>query len=395
MFVLQNREVINLAKRRANGEGNIRKRSDGRWEGRYVAGHDEAGKPIRKNVLGKTQAEVKEKLKKALDECQRIDVYRADEFTVESWLKLWYEVYSKPNIREATQERYWNHIRYHIIPEIGKIKLTALTGRHIQKMYNNTREHGRVKKGPNDKRDPALSASYIRSLHRMLHMALARAVKEQLILRNPCDDVILPKAEKREMKILKPENIKDYLEEANRRGVLPLFFLELCSGLRKGELVALLWSDLDVENKTISISKQAVRVKGGGVKVTTPKTSTSIRVESIPQEAVELLIKEHEKHPDNPYMFPSPVTGGMYYPDAVNAINTKILKTLGLEHIRFHDLRHTFATIALQSGVDIRTVSGMLGHAAPGFPLRTYTHTTNPTQVKAAATIGSVMGKNL
>lgn len=229
----------------------------------------------------------------------------------------------------------------------------------------------------------------------MLHMALARAVKEQLILRNPCDDVILPKAEKREMKILKPENIKDYLEEANRRGVLPLFFLELCSGLRKGELVALLWSDLDVENKTNSISKQAVRVKGGGVKVTTPKTSTSIRVESIPQEAVDLLIKEHEKHPDNPYMFPSPVTGGMYYPDAVNAINTIILKTLGLEHIRFHDLRHTFATIALQSGVDIRTVSGMLGHADPGFTLRTYTHTTNPMQVKAAATIASVMGKNL
>ena len=174
-----------------------------------------------------------------------------------------------------------------------------------------------------------------------------------------------------------------------------MMFLELCSGLRKGELVALLWSDLDVENKTISVSKQAVRVKGGGVKVTTPKTATSIRVESIPQEAVELLVEEHEKHPDNPYMFPSPVTGGMYYPDAVNAINRKIMKTLGLEPIRFHDLRHTFATTALQSGVDIRTVSGMLGHADPGFTLRTYTHTSNPMQVKAAETIGSVMRKNL
>ena len=92
-----------------------------------------------------------------------------------------------------------------------------------------------------------------------------------------------------------------------------------------------------------------------------------------------------------------PVTGGMYYPDAVNAINQKILKTLGLELIRFHDLRHTFATTALQSGVDIRTVSGMPGHADPGFTLRTYpfAHTSNPMQVKAAETIGSVMGKNL
>ena len=160
-------------------------------------------------------------------------------------------------------------------------------------------------------------------------------------------------------------------------------------------MIALLWSDLDILNKTISVSKQAVRVKGGGVKVTVPKTSTSIRIEPIPQEAIDLLISEHEKHPDNPYMFPSPVTGGMYYPDAVNALNTKILKSLGLEHIRFHDLRHTFATMALQSGVDIRTVSGMLGHADPGFTLRTYTHTTDPMQVKAAETIGSIMGQNL
>lgn len=381
--------------KRAAGEGNIRKRTDGRWEGRYIAGHDSAGKPIRKNVLGKTQAEVKEKLRKALDECQRIDFSRAEDFTVETWLRLWYETYSKPNIREATQERYWNHIRFHIIPEIGSIKLTKLTGRQVQTMFNNVRDHGRVKRGPKDKRDSSLSPSYIRSLHRMLHMALDRAVKEQLILRNPCDDVILPKVDRKEMKILKPENIKAYLEEADRRGVLPMMFLELCSGLRKGELIALLWSDLDVQNRTISVSKQAVRVKGGGVKVSVPKTSTSVRIEPIPQEAIDLLIAEHEKHPDNPYMFPSPVTGGMYYPDAVNALNTKILKSLGLEHIRFHDLRHTFATMALQSGVDIRTVSGMLGHADPGCTLRTYTHTTDPMQVKAAETIGSIMGQNL
>ena len=381
--------------KRAAGEGNIRKRTDGRWEGRYIAGHDSAGKPIRKNVLGKSQAEVKEKLRKALDECQRIDFSRAEGFTVESWLRLWYETYSKPNIREATQERYWNHIRFHIIPEIGKIKLAKLTGRQVQTMYNNVRDHGRVKRGPKDKRDSSLSPSYIRSLHRMLHMALQRAVKEQLILRNPCDDVILPKVDRKEMKILKPENIKAYLEEADRRGVLPMMFLELCSGLRKGELIALLWTDLDIQNKTISISKQASRVKGGGVKVTVPKTNTSVRIEPIPQKAIDLLIAEHEKHPDNPYMFPSPVTGGMYYPDAVNALNTKILKSLGMEHIRFHDLRHTFATMALQSGVDIRTVSGMLGHADPGFTLRTYTHTTDPMQVKAAETIGSIMGQNL
>ena len=384
-----------MSKRRANGEGSIRKRSDGRWEGRYVAGHDEAGKPIRRNVLGKTQAEVKEKLKNALEEAKCIDVAKAEDYTVASWVKTWYELYSKPNIREATQERYWNHIRYHIIPEIGHIKLTKLTSRDVQRMYNNVRDHGRVSRGPGDNRPQSLTASYVISLHRMFKMCLERAVTEQLLLRNPCDNVVLPKNDKKEIKILKPEHIKAYLAEAERHGVLPMFFLELCSGLRKGELVALLWSDLDVERKTISISKQAVRVKGGGVKTSTPKTATSIRMESIPQEAVELLIREHEKHPENIYMFPSPVTGGMYYPDAVARLHTRMLKALGLEHTRFHALRHTFANLALQNGVDIRTVSGMLGHADPGFTLRTYTHATNPMQVQAAETVGQFMSQNL
>lgn len=381
--------------KRANGEGNIRRRADGRWEGRYVAGHDADGKPIRKNVLGKTQGEVRDKLKLAIDECQRIDMSRADNYTVETWLRLWFEIYSKPNIRESTQERYWNHIRFHIVPEIGQIKLKNLTARDVQRMYNNVRDHGRIKKGPNDMRDPSLTASYIKSLHRMFHMALQRAVKEHLISDNPCDDVILPKEDRKEMKTLKPENMRAYLNEAERRGVLPMFFLELRSGLRRGELTALLWTDLDVENRTISVSKQAVRVKGGGVKVSSPKTSTSVRVEPIPQEAVDMLVREHEQHPDNPYLFPSPVTGGMYYPDAISAMHRKIMKALGLEHIRFHDLRHTFATMALQSGVDIRTVSGMLGHADPGFTLRTYTHTANPLQVQAAAKIGSIMAGNM
>ena len=384
-----------MTKRRANGEGNIRKRKDGRWEGRYTAGRDENGKVIRKNVLGKTQAEVRAKLQRAIDEAQYLDMSRCDEYTVEAWVRLWYELYSKPNIREATQERYWNHIRYHIIPEIGHIKLKKLTSRHVQEMYNNVRDHGRVMRGPGDKRDKSLSASYIKSLHRMFHMCLERAVKEQLIIRNPCDDCVLPKVDRKEMKVLKPEYIRDFLEEADKRGVLPIFFLELCSGLRRGELVALKWEDLDIENCTISVSKQAVRVKGGGVKLSTPKTATSIRKEVIPQEAVEMLIEEHNKHPDNQWMFPSPVTGDMYYPDAISRINTKILHSLGMEHMRFHDLRHTFATMALQNGVDIRTVSSMLGHADPGFTLRTYTHTAMPMQREAAKTMGAVMSRNL
>ena len=127
--------------------------------------------------------------------------------------------------------------------------------------------------------------------------------------------------------------------------------------------------------------------------LSSPKTETSVRQVSIPQGAVDLLIQEHDKHPDNPYMFPSPVTGEMYHPDSVVKLHEKILEDAGLEHIRFHDLRHTFATLALQNGVDVKTVSSMLGHYDAGFTLRTYTHATRQMQNQAAETMGNFMAK--
>ena len=241
--------------------------------------------------------------------------------------------------------------------------------------------------------NPGLSSTTVRSLHLMLHNSLNRAVKERLILCNPTEDCIAPKVQKFEMQILQPEHIKTYLDAAEKRGLLPMFYLELVSGLRKGELTALLWSDLDITDKTISVSKQYVKNPNGALTLSRPKTETSVRKVSIPQEAVDLLVAEHKKHPDNPYMFPSPVTGEMYYPDSIVNLHKKILKDAGLPHIRFHDLRHTFATLALQNGVDVKTVSSMLGHYDAGFTLRTYTHATRQKQDEAAQTMGSFMAQ--
>ena len=381
-----------MAKKRANGEGNIRKRKDGRWEGRYTAGYDpDTGKRIIKNVLGKTQAEAKEKLTAALAACKSIDILRAEDYTVATWLQTWYEIYAKPNIRLATADRYRLMIESYTIPRIGDIKLTKLTSRHLQQLYKELMENGRTH--GNKKGEPGLSSTTVRSVHLMLHCAFERAVKERLIPRNPTDDCIAPKVRKIEMKILPQESIKDYLAAAEKRNALPMFYLELVSGLRKGELVALLWSDLDIKNRTISVSKQYVRNPNGELTLSRPKTETSVRKVSIPQEAVDLLIQEHNKHPDNPYMFPSSATGEMYYPDSVVTLHKKILKDAGLPHIRFHDLRHTFATVALQNGVDVKTVSNMLGHYDAGFTLRTYTHATRQAQDQAAATMGEVMAQ--
>ena len=313
-----------MAKKRANGEGNIRKRKDGRWEGRYTAGYDsKTGKRIIKNVLGKTQAEVKEKPAQAQQETAGLDVARSEDYTVATWLRSWYELYAKPNVRPATADRYHLIIETYTIPRIGIIKLKKLTSRDLQKLYKDLMEKGRVQKR-SGKGDPGLSSTTVRRLHLTLHCAFEGAVKERLIPRNPTDDCIAPKVQKVEMKTLLPKHLKSYLDAANARDVLPTFYLELVSGLRKGELVALLWADLDIEHKTISVSKQYVRNPSGEVMLSRPKTETSVRQVSIPQDAVDLLIQEHSKHPDNQYMFPSAVTGEMYHPDSVVKLHEKI-----------------------------------------------------------------------
>lgn len=254
-----------MAKKRANGEGNIRKRSDGRWEGRYTAGYNpQTGKRIIKNVLGKTQAEVKAKLAKALEDSKELDIVRTDEYTVAEWLRLWYELYAEPNVRPTTAASYRRNIELHVIPHIGDIKLNRLTSRELQKFYKDLLENGRLREAQKEK-NPGLSNSTVRGIHMMLHNALDRAVRERLILRNPTEDCIIPKLEKKEMKILRPEDIKAYLAAAERRGVLPMFYLELVSGVRKGEMVALLWDDLDIEQRTISVSKQALSRPGGEI----------------------------------------------------------------------------------------------------------------------------------
>ena len=380
-----------MAKRRANGEGNIRKRKDGRWEGRYTAGYDQDGKRIIRNVLGRTQAEVESKLSVAITESQQLDVSRSGEYTVAEWLRVWFELYAKPNIRPSTASYYRRAMEEYTIPWIGTIKLNKLTSREIQKLYKDLLENGRLRK--KQRKHPGLSGSTVRGVHIMLHSALDRAVKERLLIRNPADGCVVPKVQHQEMKTLQPENLKAYLDAAERRNALAMFYLELVSGIRKGELVALRWENLDVEKRTISVSKQAVKDEAGSLVVARPKTENSIRQISIPQEAVELLMKEHAKHPTNPWLFPSSRTGTMYHPDSIATLHQRILKDVGLEHLRFHDLRHTFATLALQNGVDIKIVSAMLGHYDAGFTLRTYTHTTRQKQDEAAQTMGDLMAQ--
>ena len=223
---------------------------------------------------------------------------------------------------------------------IISFRINKLTSLDIQQFYKDLLENGRIREDTKAKK-PGLSSTTVHGIHVMLKSALKRAVQERLIPFNPAEFCIPPKITKPELQVVPSERYQSYLIAAEQRGVLPMFYLELATGLRKGEIAALLWSDYDAQTQTIHVTKQYLFYNGQGT-VSPPKSSTSVRYVSIPEEAAKLLEQEHEKHPKNPYMFPSPVTGEMYHPDAIVKIHRKICKDIGLENVRFHDLRHPY-----------------------------------------------------
>ena len=183
-----------MPKRRANGEGNIRKRKDERWKGRYTAGYDANGKAITKNVLGRTQAEVKDKLRNAIEDSKKLDPVKAGSYTLEQWLKLWYSVYVEPQVRYSTKEFYHNAIDHHIIPKLGSVKLEKLTMLQIQQFYNELLKSGRVqKKNQPELKEHGLSPRMVQCVHVVLNKALEYAVEEKLILVNPAKKCKIPK----------------------------------------------------------------------------------------------------------------------------------------------------------------------------------------------------------
>lgn len=377
-----------MPKKRANGEGNIRKRKDGRWEGRYTAGRNENGRPIYKNVLGRTQAEVKEKLAKAIEESKGLDVAKSGQYTVGQWMDIWFENYAKIRVRPSSHATYKGYIENHIKPHIGSIPLEKLTTLQVQNLYKKLLNGGRVERTESASQPKGLSVKTVRNIHQVLSSAIDFAKSQKLIAVNPTEGCALPKLEHREMKTLTADQLAVFLQKAKRSGVYEMYYLELATGLRRGELLGLKWEDVDLDNSVLHIRRQIARINGEVVEAPL-KTKNSYRTLSIGADAVEIL-REQKQKTNSEYMFPSP-TGGPISPDSVLNMLHRVLKRAGLPKVRFHDLRHTFATLALQNGVDVKTVSGMLGHYSAGFTLDTYAHVTTQAQREAARTMDNIL----
>lgn len=381
-----------MSKRRKQGEGTLRKRADGRWEARVVIGYDEKGNPITKNVTAMEKGKCLEKLEQLKEKCgvQLTGKVKA-EMAFGDWLDFWYQQYAKQTLRPTTQSGYENMIYNHIIPDIGKIPLNKLTQNDLQQFYTRLKNGGR--KVRTELYGKGLSDRMVRGCHAMCRKALEKAVADGIIRINPAIGCKLPPKKAKEMQVLTREEMQRFMAQAKADGYFELFLLELCTGMRRGEIVALQWDDLNMQTGELHICRQATTVHGN-IHICAPKTKSSIRTVILPPDIVKILA-EYKKRVNSRWMFPSPVKeDAPYHPSAVRKVLDRTLERAECKHIRFHDLRHTFATTALANGMDVKTLSAIIGHISSETTLNIYTHITDNMQRSAANKIEQGFGRN-
>jgi integrase len=360
-------EVIIVAKR-SNGEGTIKKRSDGRWEGQYVVDYK------RKSVYGKTQEEARRKLNQILNDIEN-SVYTDNTVTVGAFLDSWLNDYKKPSVKQKTYQGYEIMIRCHLRPAFQKIKLKDLSVDHVQRFIN-----AKVKEG--------LSANSVRHIRTTLHSAVEQAIRNGLIVRNVVKAVKVSGTGQKERRILSPLEQQAIIQavDGERKGIMILF--DLFTGLRCGELSGVRWSDLDMSKNTLTVRQNVQRVYGEDGKthlvINTPKTKSSNRtIPLLPEIAAKIKIhriaqaqeriRAGQLWEDNDLVFCTEF-GKPYDPRNIQTFLDRITNKIGIPHVNTHALRHAFATRALESGISLKVVSEMLGHSSIQITADTYCH---------------------
>lgn len=365
--------------KRGNGEGSVCHRPDGRWQGSITIGRDDRGRIIRKYFYGKTRKEAAEKLNHALEELRdNIFINKTDNPTVEQWCHEWLWSYKRNSVRQKTFDQYETILRTHIIPNIGDVRLADLKTAHIQKIINEMHTNG-------------LSYRTIEVMKIVMHAALKQAQKNKFVKENVCDNVVLTRRESKHIRVLNKEEQTKLTAALKDNYIGRGLLFALYTGMRRGEVLALRWSDYDKDEKTISITKALSRVrtynKDGNkteLIVTTPKTDTSIRTVPLIDKAIELL-NEHKRrqveymnlvgdyYTDNNLIFSSS-RGDHLDPGNFNRKLNKKVKKIGIPRISPHILRHSFAARGLEAEVSLKAMQELLGHSSITVTGDIYTH---------------------
>ena len=372
--------------RRGTNEGSIYKRIDGRWVGVVHLGY-EGGHRRRKAIYGKTRQDVARKLATALKAKQDGLPLPGDRETCESFLGQWLESV-RPSLRPRTWTRYESLIRIHALPSIGRVPLAKLAPAHLQKLYASRLDAGQ-------------SPASVRQLHAVLHRALRQAFRWSLVARNVGDMVTAPRVERHQIKTLEQEQARALLEVASGDRFEALYVLALSTGMRLGELMAVRWADVDLELGSLYVRGTLIRTSGN-VHIAEPKTArsrrrielTALAVDAIRRHRVgqnEERLRLGDAWANKDLAFCNEVGDFLSETHLRRKSFAPLLRRAGLPHMRFHDLRHTAATLLLARGVHPKIVSEMLGHSSIAITLDLYSHVTPTMQRETAAVMDSVL----
>ena len=381
-----------MAKRRPAGDGMVRKRDDGRWEGRIVIGHRENGEPLFRHVYAKTQKALLDKLHQNIECYRDVELTEDSRMTLSQWLDRWLTEYKAGTVRPGTLEGYRRYIEYYVKPQLGDKQISLLSQQDIQRMYRRLKTEGRIHEHP--EMGHQLSDSMVRHIHSTLHAALKDAVQAHVIPRNPTEGTTAPKPNYKPKRILTRAELDAFLAVVEQDEVWRDFFqTELMTGLRRGEICGLQWSDFDGDAGTLKVCRTLHSQRKGEYTTGETKTNQGMRTIILPHSVTEIL-QRRKVDAISQWIFPDPVKPeGPVDPNAAYRHMKTLLQRAGLPSIRFHDLRHTFATLALESGMDVKTLSAMLGHVSAATTLDIYTHSTSDMQHAAARKIDCGIGK--
>jgi len=376
-----------LSKKRGNGEGSITKRKDGRWMARYIV-HSSEG-PKRRTVYGRTRQDVAAKLAKAMTDRDSGIELDPSNVTVDEYFQRWLNDSVKGSVRPITFESYERLVRVHIVPAVGRIKLKALSPAHLQGLYRN-------------RLDAGLSPCTVQRIHAVIHRALKQALRWGLVARNVSEATDPPRAQRKEVRPLTPEQVRALLKTAHGERLEALYVLAITTGLRQGELFGLRWEDVDLETGRLSV-RQALTTPKGGRRLGPPKRSKSRRSVKLTAGAVKALtvhrerqLEEREKLAelwnDHGFVFTTQVGTPINRHNFFRRSFKPLLEEAGLPRtVRFHDLRHTCATLLLSKNVNPKIVQELLGHANISQTMDTYSHLLPDMQERATSAMDDIL----
>ncbi len=355
-----------MTRRRGRGEGSIYRRKDGSWVAQYTAGDK------RRYIYGKTRKDVAAGLSKAIAERDSGIVYDSENLKVAGYLDRWLDSI-KDTLRERTWRRHEEITRIHLKPTLGNIKLDRLSALQVQSLYRTKLNSG-------------LSPRTVQIIHATLHKALKQAVRWSLVPRNVCEVVVPPRVPKSEIRPLDARQAKKLLDKAwdTQPYYYPLYVLAVTTGMRSGEILGLQWQDVDLDAGTVQVRRTVFN----GV-VSTPKTSRSNRGIKLPEIAVE-AIRRHPRR--SAWVFSSKNGNSLSVHNLHNRSWKPLLRDARLPDIRFHDLRHTCATLLLSKGVHPKLVQELLGHSSIEITLDTYSHVLPSMSDGVATAMDDLLG---